>query len=480
MQEPYDVIVVGAGPGGYVAAIRAAQLGLRTAIVEREHLGGICSNWGCIPTKALLKSAEMLEAARHGAAFGVRVTGEVSADLDAMIQRSRGVAARMAGGVGGLMRKNKVDVIWGQARLDGPGALLVEAVAPHQRNAGIQPPKTALQPGRYMARHIILATGARPRILPGIEPDGDRVWTYFEALAPRETPSHLLVVGSGAIGIEFASFYRALGAEVTVVELAPQILPAEDAEIAAFARQQLEKRGIAIHTATTVETLERGGEGVTAHLRPASGDAAALAVSHVLVAAGVQPNTEGLGLLEAGVALENGFVRIDDACRSSTAGIHAIGDVAGGPMLAHKAEHEAVICVEAIAGLHPHPLNRSRVPGCTYSEPQIASVGLTEERARATGAEIAVGKFPFLANGKAIALGADQGMVKTIWDRKTGELLGAHMVGAEVTEMIQGFVLAMDLETTDREFAEAVFPHPTLSEAMKEAALAAMGRAINI
>lgn len=479
MQQPYDVIVVGAGPGGYVAAIRAAQLGLRTAIVERAHLGGICSNWGCIPTKALLKSAEILEAARHAADFGVRVTGEVAADLEAMIRRSRGVAGRMAAGVGTLMRKNKVDVIWGQARLDGPGALLVEAATPDPRNAGLQPPKAALPPGRYAARHIILATGARPRILPGMEPDGDRVWTYFEALAPRQTPTHLLVLGSGAIGIEFASFYRALGAEVTVVEMAAQILPAEDAEIAAFARQQLERRGIAFRTATTLETLERGPDGVTAHLRPASGEAASLAASHVLVAAGVQPNTEGLGLAEAGVALDKGFIRIDDACRSSAPGIHAIGDVAGGPMLAHKAEHEAMICVEAIAGLHPHALNRDRVPGCTYSDPQIASVGLTEDQARATGAEIAVGKFPFLANGKAIALGADQGMVKTIWDRNTGELLGAHMAGAEVTEMIQGFVLAMDLETTDREFAETVFPHPTLSEAMKEATLAAMGRAIN-
>ncbi|MFT4150898.1 MAG: dihydrolipoyl dehydrogenase [Paracoccaceae bacterium] len=480
MQKPYDVIVVGAGPGGYVAAIRAAQLGLKTAIVERDHLGGICSNWGCIPTKALLKSTEVLEAARHGAAFGVRVTGEVTADLEAMIQRSRGVAARMAGGVGGLMRKNKVDVIWGKARLDGAGAVVVEAVAPEARNAGVTPPKGALGPGRYEARHIILATGARPRILPGMEPDGDRVWSYFEALAPRETPAHLLVVGSGAIGIEFASFYRALGAEVTVVEVAPRILPVEDAEIAAFARQQFEKRGIVFHTATTVERLDRAPDGVTAHLRPATGEATTIAASHVLIAAGVVPNSEGLGLVEAGVALDKGFVRIDAACRTNVLGLHAIGDLVGGPMLAHKAEHEAVICVEAIAGLHPHALNRLRIPGCTYSDPQIASVGLTEERARETGVDLAVGKFPFLANGKAIALGADQGMVKVIFNRKTGELLGAHLAGAEVTEMVQGFVLAMELETTDTELAEAVFPHPTISEAMKEAVLAAMGRAINI
>ncbi|MCJ1901036.1 dihydrolipoyl dehydrogenase [Paracoccus versutus] len=478
--QDYDVIVVGAGPGGYVAAIRAAQLGLKTAIVEREHLGGICSNWGCIPTKALLKSAEALETARRAADYGVRVTGEVEADLAAMVERSRGVAGRMAGGVAMLMRKNRIAVIWGKARLDGPGAVTVEPAQPHPRNAAARPPKGVLGAGRYTARHVILATGARPRVLPGLEPDGRRVWTYFEALAAPELPSHLLVVGSGAIGIEFASFFAALGAQVTVVEAAGRILPAEDAEIADFARQQFARRGIAFHTGCTVTQLDRGAEGVTATLRDGKGETHSIEARHVMVAAGVEPNSEDLGLAEAGVALERGFVRTDALGRSNVAGIHAIGDLAGGPMLAHKAEHEAVICVEAIAGQNPHALNRDRIPGCTYCDPQIASVGLTEERARAEGRDIAVGKFPFLANGKAIALGAEQGLVKVIHDRRTGELLGAHMVGAEVTEMIQGFVLAMELETTDRELAEAVFPHPTLSETMKEAVLAAMGRAINI
>lgn len=479
MQHDYDVIVIGSGPGGYVAAIRAAQLGLNTAIVEREHLGGICSNWGCIPTKALLKSAEALETAHKAAEFGVNIDGKVSADLDAMIQRSRGVAGRMAGGVGMLMRKNRVTVIWGQARLDGQGAITVEAVAPHTRNATAQPPKGALGAGRYTARHIILATGARPRTLPGLEPDGDRVWTYFDALSPVRMPEHLLVVGSGAIGIEFASFYAALGAQVTVVETADRILPAEDTEISDFARQQFSRRGIVFHTSTTVARLERTDHGVTAHIA-SEGKEDAIQASHILVAAGVQPNSERLGLEQAGVALDRGFVQTDDACRSNIQGICAIGDLAGGPMLAHKAEHEAVICVEAIAGLKTHALNRARVPGCTYSDPQIASVGMTEAQARNAGLDISVGKFPFLANGKAIALGADQGMVKVIHDRRTGELLGAHMVGAEVTEMVQGFVLAMELESTDQELAEAIFPHPTISETMKEAVLASMGRAINI
>ncbi|MDF3608070.1 dihydrolipoyl dehydrogenase [Paracoccus sp. DMF-8] len=479
MQQDFDVIVVGGGPGGYVAAIRAAQLGLKTALVEREHLGGICSNWGCIPTKALLKSAEILTHARHAADYGVSIEGAVTGDLSAMIKRARGVAERMAGGVGMLMRKNRVTVIWGQARLDGAGAVTVQDAAPHPRNAGVTAPKAAQGAGRYSAKHIILATGARPRALPGLEPDGDRVWSYFDALAPKAQPDHLLIIGSGAIGIEFAGFYAALGVKVTVVEAADRILPAEDAEISAFARQQFERQGIAFRTGATVGRLDRTPDGVTAHLQAADQDSA-IAVSHVLVAAGVQPNSEYLGLEQAGVALDRGFVRIDATCSTNIPGIHAIGDLAGGPMLAHKAEHEAVICVEAIAGLHPHALNRDRIPGCTYCDPQIASVGMTEARAREAGMDIAVGKFPFLANGKAIALGADQGFVKVVFDRQTGELLGAHMIGAEVTEMIQGFVLAMDLESTDQELAEAVFPHPTISETMKEAVLAAMGRAINI
>lgn len=479
--QPYDVLIIGAGPGGYVAAIRAAQLGLKTAIVERAHLGGICSNWGCIPTKALLKSADVLETARHGADYGVRIEGSVSVDLATMIARSRGVAARMAGGVGLLMRKNRIDVIWGTARLTGNGRVEVEAAQPAERDAGTRLPNGAKGPGIYEARNIILATGARPRVLPGLEPDGDRVWSYYEALTPRELPGHLLVVGSGAIGIEFASFYRALGSKVTVVEMALRILPGEDAEISDQALKQFSKRGIRFLTGTAVERIDKGAAGISVHLKPAAGgDGASLDATHVLAAIGVVANSDGLGLDEAGVEVERGVVRTDGQGRTSVPGIWAIGDLAGGTMLAHKAEHEAVICVETIAGLAPHPLNRDRIPGCTYSDPQIASVGLSEAEARERGIEIRVGRFPFLANGKAIAQGADQGLAKTIFDAKTGELLGAHLIGAEVTEMIQGFVIAMDLETTDAELAATVFPHPTISEAMKESVLSAMGRALNI
>jgi dihydrolipoamide dehydrogenase len=474
----YDVLIIGAGPGGYVTAIRAAQLGLKTAIVEREHLGGICSNWGCIPTKALLRSAEVLRTFQHAKEYGLAADG-ATFDFPAVVKRSRGVASRMNTGVGFLMKKNKVDVIWGEARLTAPGE--VEVVPPVKPAVEPQtpPPKGVLGPGRYQAKHIIIATGARPRALPGLEPDGRLVWSYFEALKPERVPKSLLVIGSGAIGIEFASFYRTFGAEVTVVEVLQQILPFEDAEIAAFARKAFEKAGMTIISGAQVTKLEKGEDAVTAHIDDGK-LSRTLTVERVIAAVGVVGNVENLGLEALGVETRRGTIVIDEMCRTSVPGLYAIGDVAGPPMLAHKAEHEGVICVEAIAGGHPHPLDRRMVPACTYCHPQIASVGLSEAKAKEQGFEVRVGRFPFIGNGKAVALGEDQGLVKTVFDAKTGRLLGAHMVGAEVTELIQGFVVAMNLETTEEELMHAIFPHPTLSETMKEAVLDAYGRALNI
>ncbi|RTL90683.1 MAG: dihydrolipoyl dehydrogenase [Hyphomicrobiales bacterium] len=475
----YDVMVIGGGPGGYVAAIRAAQLGLKTAVAEREHLGGICLNWGCIPTKALLRSAEIYRFAIEAAQFGV--TG-ASAGYDAsrIVARSREAAARLNAGVGFLLKKNKVDVIWGEARLSGKGEVKIGAPTKPPVTPQLPAPKTILGEGDYRASHIIIATGARPRVLPGLEPDGRLVWTYFEALKPERFPKSLLVVGAGAIGVEFASFFRTFGVEVTLVEALPHILPAEDAEIAAFARKSFDKQGIVIRTATTVAGLEKKADSVVARLKGADGAADTLEVERVLSAAGVVANVENLGLEALGVALEKGVVKTDGLGRTSTPGIYAIGDVAGGPMLAHKAEHEGVSCVEAIAGLPAHPLDKTLVPGCTYCHPQVASVGLTEERAKAEGFEIRVGRFPYLANGKAIALGEPEGLVKTIFDRKTGRLLGAHLVGAEATELVQGFVIAMNLETTEEELMKTIFPHPTLSETMHESVLDAYGRAVHV
>ncbi|BBF93183.1 dihydrolipoyl dehydrogenase [Blastochloris tepida] len=478
MPTPYDVLIIGAGPGGYVTAIRAAQLGLKTAIIEREHLGGICSNWGCIPTKALLRSAEVYRNLKHAKDFGLAVDG-ARVDFPAVVQRSRAVAGRMNAGVGFLMKKNKVDVIWGAARLTRPGEVAVgpaskPAVAPQ-----VPPPKGTLGPGTYHAKHIIIATGARPRVLPGLEPDGRLVWSYFEALKPERMPKSLLVVGSGAIGIEFASFFHTLGAEVTVVEVLPQILPFEDAEIAAFARKAFEKAGMTILSGAKVTALDRGADSVTATIETESGSRQ-ITTERVLSAIGVVGNIENLGLEDVGVKTERGTIVIDEMCRTDVPGLYAIGDVAGPPMLAHKAEHEGVICVEAIAGRHPHPLDRRMIPGCTYCHPQIASVGLSEARAKEKGFEVRVGRFPFVGNGKAVALGEDQGLVKTVFDARTGQLLGAHMVGAEVTELIQGFVVAMNLETTEEELMHTIFPHPTLSETMKESVLDAYGRALNI
>jgi dihydrolipoamide dehydrogenase len=474
----FDLIVIGSGPGGYVAAIRAAQLGLETAVVEREHLGGVCLNWGCIPTKALLRSAEVYDLIRHAKDYGVSADN-IRFDVEAIVQRSRSVSSRLSGGVAALLKKNKVAVIWGEATLSGPGRLRISEARPNARRQRPAAPANALGAGEYTADHIIVATGARPRVLPGLEPDGETIWTYFEAMVPPRVPESLLIVGSGAIGIEFASLYASLGARVTVVEILDQILPAEDAEISAFARKQFEKQGIAIRTAAKVTALSRTDKGAVTATIEHAGRREELSAERLIVAAGVQGNIEGLGLESLGVRLERGCIAADGLGRTNVAGLYAIGDVAGPPMLAHKAEHEGVVCVEAIKGLNPHPIDRTRIPACTYSRPQIASVGLTEAKARAAGLAIRVGRFPFAGNGKAIALGEDQGMVKTIFDAHSGKLLGAHMAGAEVTELIQGFVIAMGLETTEEELMHTIFPHPTLSEMMHESVLDAYSRAIH-
>ncbi len=468
----FDIIIIGAGPGGYVAAIRASQLGFKTAVVERDHLGGICLNWGCIPTKALLRSAEVLHYLQHAKDYGLKAEN-VSFDPKAVVERSRRVAGRLNAGVGFLMKKNKIAVIWGEATIEGPGRLAVKA-------ARSEAPKGALGPGTYQARHIIVATGARPRVLPGLEPDKKLIWTYFEAMVPPAVPKSLLVMGSGAIGIEFASFFRSLGAAVTVVEVLPQILPVEDAEIAAFARKSFERQGIKVLTGAKVTKLDKRGDGVVAAIDDGKGGTQSLEVERVISAVGVVGNVEGLGLEKLGVRIDRGTIVVDGQGRTSVPGIYAIGDVAGPPMLAHKAEHEGVVCVEAIKGLDPHPLDKLKIPGCTYCTPQIASVGLTEAAAKAQGREVRIGRFPFAGNGKAIALGEDQGLVKTVFDAKSGQLLGAHMVGAEVTELIQGFAIAMQLETTEEDLMHTVFPHPTLSEMMHESVLDAFGRVIHV
>jgi dihydrolipoamide dehydrogenase len=485
--ESFDIIIIGSGPGGYVTAIRAAQLGFKTAIVERAYLGGICLNWGCIPTKALLRSAEIYHYMEHAKDYGLAAEN-VSYDAGAVVKRSRGVAKRLNDGVGFLMKKNKVSVIWGEAAIDAPGKVTVKAAkseaakseAAKSEAAKSEAPKGALGPGNYEAKHIILATGARPRVLPGLEPDQKLVWTYFEAMVPERMPKSLLVVGSGAIGIEFASFYRTFGCEVTVVEVLPQILPVEDAEIAGLARKALEKQGIKILTGAKVTKLDKKADSVTATIDDGKGATASLTVDRVISAVGVVGNTENLGLEQLGVKIERGTIVIDGYCRTNVPGIYAIGDVAGPPMLAHKAEHEGVVCIEAIKGLNPHPMDRLMIPGCTYCAPQVASVGLTEAAAKEKKFDIRVGRFPFVGNGKAIALGEDQGLVKVIFDKATGRLLGAHMVGAEVTELIQGYVVAMNLETTEEELMHTIFPHPTLSEMMKEAVLDAYGRVLNM
>jgi dihydrolipoamide dehydrogenase len=467
----FDVIIIGSGPGGYVTAIRAAQLGFKTAIVEKTYLGGICLNWGCIPTKALLRSAEIFHYMQHAKDYGLKADN-VGYDAAAVVKRSRGVSKRLNDGVGFLMKKNKVQIIWGDASIDAPGKITVKA-------AKSEAPKGALGAGQYQAKHIIIATGARPRVLPGLEPDKKLIWTYFEAMVPDRIPKSLLVVGSGAIGVEFASFFRTLGSEVTIVEVLPQILPIEDHEIQTLARKRFEKQGIKIMTGAKVTKLEKKGDGVTAEIDDGKAKQS-ITVERVISAVGVVGNIENLGLEKLGVKTERGTIVVDKFNKTNVSGIYAIGDVAGPPMLAHKAEHEGVICVEAIKGLNPHPMNKSMIPGCTYCQPQIASVGLTEQAAKERKLDVRVGRFPFAGNGKAIALGEDQGLVKVIFDKKTGQLLGAHMVGAEVTELIQGYVVAMNLETTEEELMHTIFPHPTLSEMMKEAVLDAYGRVLNM
>jgi len=462
--QNFDVVVIGAGPGGYVAAIRAAQLGQSVAIVERENLGGICLNWGCIPTKALLRSAEVFHLMHRAKEFGLKVEG-ASYDLDAVVARSRGVARQLSGGIGHLMKKNKVTVFMGAATLPKPGVVSV---------------KTDKGAEELSAKAIILATGARARELPGLEADGDLVWTYRHALQPKRMPKRLLVIGSGAIGIEFASFFNTLGADVTVCEVMDRVLPVEDAEVSAFARKAFVKQGMKILEKTTVKRLDRKpGVGVTAHLEDAKGTLTA-EFDTVISAVGIVGNVEGLGLEALGVKIDRTHVVTDEFCRTGVPGLYAIGDIAGAPWLAHKASHEGVMVAELIAGGHPHPIKPGTIAGCTYCHPQVASVGLTEARAKEAGHEVKVGRFPFIGNGKAIALGEAEGFIKTVFDAKTGELLGAHMIGAEVTELIQGYVIGRSLETTEEDLMNTVFPHPTLSEMMHEAVLDAYGRALHI
>ncbi len=465
MADPYDLIVLGSGPGGYVAAIRASQLGLKVAIVERELLGGICLNWGCIPTKALLRSAEIYHYMQHAKDYGLIAQG-ISADIDAVVKRSRGVAKQLNQGVTHLMKKNKIAVHMGTGKLTAANAVAVTD------KGG----KTT----ELTARNIILATGARARDLPFAPADGERIWTYRHAMVPPAMPTKLLVIGSGAIGIEFASFYNDMGAEVTVVEMLDRIVPVEDADVSAFLEKALKKQGMTIMTGAGVESLKASAAGVTAAIKAKDGTVINGDFSHCIVAIGIVPNTENIGLEALGVAMDRGFVKTDAMCRTNVAGLWAIGDITAPPWLAHKASHEGVIAAEAIAGGHPHPMDPRNIPGCTYCHPQIASVGLTEAKAREAGYAVKVGTFPFIGNGKAIALGEAEGFIKTVFDAATGELLGAHMIGAEVTELIQGYTVGKTAELVEADFMHTVFPHPTLSEMMHESVLAAYGQALHI
>ena len=457
----FDIVVIGGGPGGYVAAIRAAQLGMKAAVVEANHLGGICLNWGCIPTKALLRSAEIYHHIKHADAYGLSVK-DVSFDLKKIVERSRAVAKQLSGGIGHLLKKNKVTVFDGYGKLLGNGKV------------GVDGKKETLS-----AKHIIIATGAKARVIPGMEPDGKLVWTYREAMVPTDMPQSMIIVGSGAIGIEFASFYRTLGVEVTVIEMMDRILPVEDADVSAEARKQFEKQGMKILTGAKLNKLEKGKSSVTAHVE-IDGEGQEITADRCIMAIGITANTETIGLENTKVKLDRGHIVTDGYMKTAEKGVYAIGDVCGAPWLAHKASHEAIICVEKIAGVEGvHPMVKENIPGCTYSHPQVASVGITEKVAKERGINIKVGKFPFIGNGKAIALGEPEGFVKTIFDAKTGELLGAHMIGAEVTEMIQGYVLGKTMEATEAEFMHTFFPHPTLSEMMHESVLNAYGKAIH-
>jgi dihydrolipoyl dehydrogenase len=459
----FDLVVIGAGPGGYVAAIRGAQLGLKVAIVEREHMGGICLNWGCIPTKALLRSAEVYHQMERASDFGL-AADKISFDLEAIVQRSRGVSKQMNAGIGGLMKKNKITVVMGEATLAGNGKVVV---------------KTDKGSEELVGKNIVLATGARARELPGLEADGDLVWTYKHALKPARMPKKLLVIGSGAIGIEFASFYNTLGADTTVVEVLDRVLPVEDKDISAFAKKQFVKQGMKIMEKAMVKKLDRSKGKITAHIET-GGKVETHEFDTVISAVGIVGNVENLGLEELGVKIDRTHVVVDEYCRTGAEGVFAIGDIASAPWLAHKASHEGVMVAELIAGGHPHPVRPEAIAGCTYCNPQVASVGYSEAKAKELGYKVKVGKFPFMANGKAVALGEPEGLVKTVFDAKTGELLGAHMVGTEVTELIQGYVIGRTLETTEEELMNTVFPHPTLSEMMHESVLAAYGRALHI
>ena len=462
-ENAYDVIVIGAGPGGYVAAIRAAQLGLKTIVVEREHMGGICLNWGCIPTKAMLRSSEVYHLMQRAKEFGLSAQG-IDYDLDAVVARSRAIAKQLNGGVAHLLKKNKVTALMGAATITAPGQVSV---------------KTTKDEESLSAKHIIIATGARARELPGLEGDGDLVWTYKTALTPPRMPKKLLVIGSGAIGIEFANFYNTLGVDTTVVEVMDRVMPVEDAEISAFAQNAFEKQGMKIRTKTMVKQIDRGQGSVTAHIEQ-NGKVTTEVFDTVISAVGIVGNVENLGLEALGVDVDRTHIKTDAYCRTAVAGVYAIGDVAGAPWLAHKASHEGVMVAEMIAGGTPHPVKPESIAGCTYCTPQVASVGYTEAQAKEAGHEVRVGRFPFIGNGKAIALGESEGMVKTVFDAKTGELLGAHMIGAEVTELIQGYVVGRQLETTEEDLMQTVFPHPTLSEMMHESVLDAWDRAIHI
>ena len=461
--KSFDFVVIGAGPGGYVAAIRAAQLGLSVAVVEREHLGGICLNWGCIPTKALLRSSEVFHMMERAKDYGL-TADKIGYDLDAVVDRSRGVAKQMEGGVRGLLKKNKVTVVMGEAKLAGKGKVSV---------------KTKDGTEELTGKTVVLATGARARELPGLEADGDLVWTYRHALKPARMPKKLLVIGSGAIGIEFASFYNTLGADTTVVEVMDRVLPVEDEEISKFAKKQFEKQGMKIMQKAMVKQLDRAKGKVTAHIE-VGGKVEKHEFDTVISAVGIVGNVENLGLEEQGIKVDRTHVVVDEYCRTGVEGVYAIGDIAGAPWLAHKASHEGVMVAELAAGNKPHPVRPESIAGCTYCHPQVASVGLTEAQAKEAGYELKVGRFPFIGNGKAVALGEQEGLVKTVFDAKTGELLGAHMVGAEVTELIQGYVVGQALETTEEDLMNTVFPHPTLSEMLHESVLQAYGRAIHI
>ena len=459
----HDLLILGSGPGGYVAAIRASQLGLKVAIIERERLGGICLNWGCIPTKALLRTSEIYHYITHADAYGLSVE-KPTFDLKKVTDRSRKVAAQLNSGVKSLMKKHKIEVVEGQGRLTSATELTVTTASGERVLTG---------------KNIIIATGARARDLPGVEADGNRIWTYRHAMVPPAMPTKLLVIGSGAIGVEFASFYSDMGAKVTVVEMLDRILPVEDADVSAHVQKSLIKQGMTIITGAKVSDVTLGPDGVTATITTADGKAATEQYSHVIVAIGILPNTENIGLEALNITTTRGHITTNPMCQTNVPGIYAIGDVTGPPWLAHKASHEGIIAVEHIAGGHPHAMDTALIPGCTYARPQVASIGLTEAKAKAAGLDVRVGKFPFIGNGKAIALGEAEGFVKTVFDAQTGQLLGAHMVGAEVTELIQGYAIAMGLETTEAELMHTIFPHPTLSEMMHESVLDAYGRAIH-